>query len=134
LESISFNYAAVIAAAVITFAVGGLWYSPLLFARAWMQAADLDEARLKRGSLAAIFFWSFVCALVMAFNLAAFLGPKATPAFGAFAGLAAGLGWVAMSLGVVYLFERRPLRLWLIHAGYTVVSYTLMGALLGTWR
>ena len=31
--------------------------------------------------------------------------------------LLAGLGWVATGLGVTYLFERRPLGLYLIDAG-----------------
>ena len=50
---------------------------------------------------------TFVLTLVMAVNLAAFLGPKADLAFGLFAGFATGFGWVALGLGVVYLFEHR---------------------------
>jgi len=39
-----------------------------------------------------------------------------------------------MSLGVIYLFEQRSLKLWLINSGYQVVSYTVMGGLIGAWR
>ena len=39
-----------------------------------------------------------------------------------------------MSLGVIYLFEQRPLKLWLVNSGYQVVTYTVMGAVLGVWR
>ena len=81
-----------------------------------------------------MFALAFLCSLVMAFNLSAFLGAKATLAFGTFAGLAAGLGWVAMSLGIIYLFEQRSLKLWLINAACQVVTYTLMGAVIGGWR
>ena len=49
-------------------------------------------------------------------------------------GLLAGLGWVATGLGVTYLFERRPLRLYLIDAGYHVLSFAVMGAILGVWK
>ena len=63
-----------------------------------------------------------------------FLGAKATLSFGLFAGAATGIGWVAMSLGVTYLFEQRSLKLWLIDSGYQVVAYTLMGAILGAWH
>lgn len=131
---IHIHYPAVIAAAALAFAIGGLWYSPLLFARAWMRAAGLDEARLREANMAKIFGLSFVCNVIAALNLAAFLGAKATPAFGAFAGLATGLGWVSMALAVIYLFERRSLTLWLVNSGYQVVSFTAMGALLGTWK
>jgi hypothetical protein len=47
----------------------------------------------------------------LAANLGAFLGTSATIVFGTFAGLAAGLGWVALGLGVTYLFEQRPFKL-----------------------
>ena len=47
---------------------------------------------------------------------------------------ATGVGWVAMSLGVIYLFEQRRLKLWRIHSGYQALAYTLMGGLLGVWK
>ena len=47
---------------------------------------------------------------------------------------ATGVGWVAMSLGVIYLFEQRRLKLWRIHSGHQVVAHTLMGGLLGVWK
>jgi hypothetical protein len=134
MEPVQFHYPAVLAAAVVQFAIGGLWYSPLLFARPWMREAGLAEARLREAPMARIFGLAFAGALVMAFNLAAFIGARATLAFGAFAGFATGLGWVAMSIGVLYLFERRSLRLWLINSGYLVVAFTAMGAILGAWK
>ncbi|MGZ5132723.1 MAG: DUF1761 domain-containing protein [Caldimonas sp.] len=134
MEPVHFNYPAVFAAALVSFVVGGAWYSPILFARVWMKEAGLDDARLKRARLGRVFALSFLCSLVMAFNLAAFLGAKATLAFGTFAGLATGLGWVAMSLAIIYLFEQRSFKLWLVNAGCQVVTYTLMGAVIGGWR
>jgi hypothetical protein len=134
METVQFNYPAIIVAALLSFVVGGVWYSPLLFVKAWMKEAGLDDAALKRAKPAKVFGLAFLCSLVMAFNLSAFLGAKATLAFGAMAGLAAGLGWVAMSLGIIYLFELRSLKLWLINGGCQVVTYTLMGAVIGGWR
>ena len=52
----------------------------------------------------------------------------------AWARVAAGFGWVALSFGVTYLFERKPLSLFLIKAGYHGVALTLMGAILGVWH
>ena len=129
-----FNFAAIFVAALMSFAIGGLWYSPLLFARAWMKEAGLTEQQTKDAPMGRIFGLAAVASLVMAFNLAAFIGAKASFGFAVFAGLAAGLGWVAMSVGVLYLFERRSFRLWLINSGYLVVAFTAMGAILGAWR
>mgnify|MGYP003597907972 CR=1 FL=1 len=127
------NLLAIALAAASTFLLGGLWYSPILFARSWMREAGLSEEQARQAPMARVFGFSALASLVMAFNLAAFIGPKASLGFGLFAGLAAGLGWVAMSLGVIYLFEQRSLRLWLINSGYQVVAYTMMGAILGAW-
>jgi len=134
MDGVQIHYPAVLAAAAIGFVIGGLWYSPLAFAKPWMQAAGLTEEQTRRASMGKVFGLAALAHLVMAFNLAAFIGPKASLGFGLFAGFAAGLGWVAMSLGVIYLFEQRPLKLWLVNAGYQVLAYTVMGALLGVWR
>ncbi|MBI5276604.1 MAG: DUF1761 domain-containing protein [Burkholderiales bacterium] len=131
---VQIHYPAVLVAALINFAIGGLWYSPLLFAKVWAREAGMTEAQLNQGGMGRIFGLAFVANLVAAANLAAFVGPKATLGFGTFAGFAAGLGWVAMALGVTYLFERRSLKLWLVNSGYQVVAFTAMGALLGAWH
>lgn len=134
-EHISFNYLAILVATVSTFMLGGLWYSPALFQRPWMQEMGLTEEQCRQqGGVGRIMGISFVLELIMAFNLAAFLGDKATLGFGLFAGAAAGFGWVALSFGVTYLFERKSLRLFFINAGYHGLAFTIMGGILGAWH
>lgn len=128
------NYLAVLAAAVSTFVIGGLWYSPLLFHKAWMSANGLSEAQLKGGE-GRIFGIAFALALVMAANLAAFLAaPDTTVSWGATAGLLTGLGWIAPAIATVALFERRSLAYIAINGGYFIVAFVVMGAILGAWR
>ena len=43
------------------------------------------------------------------------------------------LMFMATAIGMTYLFERRPLKLFLINAGYQVVNCVVMGAILGVW-
>ncbi|WP_405230411.1 DUF1761 domain-containing protein [Lentisalinibacter sediminis] len=124
------NWLAVFAAAASAFIIGGLWYGPL-FGKAWMNANGYSEEDLAKRSMPLVFGVSFLLMLAAAVNLAMFIGPEATMAFVTMAGLAAGLGWVATFLGVIYLFERRPATLWLVNGGYSVVALTLMGAILG---
>ena len=70
------NYLAVLVAALSTFLLGGLWYSPMLFGKAWMRTNKFTDADLQTFSKARMFGWSFVFSLVMALNLAMFLaGP-----------------------------------------------------------
>jgi hypothetical protein len=129
------NWLAVLAAAVSTFVIGGLWYSPILFGRPWMRVNNLDEAELAKSNMAKIFGLSFLFSLIMAANLAAFLAePKTTAAWGATAGFLAGFGWVTLSIAIIALFERRSWKYTLINGGYMTVSFAVMGLILGAWR
>lgn len=134
-ENITIHFFAVLVATVSTFLLGGIWYAPAVFGRAWMRECGFTEETLKqKGGMGRIFAGSFVLQLVIALNLAAFIGDKATVGFGVFAGAAAGIGWVAAAYGVTCLFERRSLQLFLINAGYHAVAFTMMGAILGAWH
>jgi hypothetical protein len=124
------DWLAVFAASISAFIIGGLWYGPL-FGKAWMNANGFTEEDLAKRSMPLVFGVSFLLILAAAVNLAMFIGPEATLAFGTLAGLAAGLGWVATFLGVIYLFEKRAPALWLVNGGYSVVALTAMGAILG---
>ena len=126
------NWIAVLMSAVSAFFVGGLWYGPL-FGRAWMSAWGFTEDDLATRNMPMVFGVSLLLSFIAALNLEMFIGAEADLAFGVFAGFAAGLGWVAAFLGILYLFEKRSLALFLINAGYCVVALTLMGAILGAW-
>lgn len=130
----SINWLAIIAAALSTFLIGGLWYSPALFGTAWMKENGFTEATLKSSNMVKIFGATFVLGLIAAINLAMFLGPDTNVGLGAFYGFLAGFGWVATFIGTHYLFERKSLKLFLINAGYSVVSLTVMGVIIGAWR
>jgi hypothetical protein len=126
------NYLAALVAALSSFLIGGVWYSPILFARAWMREAGVSEEQLRKG-VGRAFGGAFVMSLVAAINLAFFLGADPSIAWGATAGALAGVGWAATSLATIFLFERRSTMLILIDAGYLAVSFTVMGAIIGAW-
>lgn len=128
------NWAAVAVAAVSNFMLGGLWYSPVLFGKAWQKENGLDDESLKKGS-GRVFGFAFLWSVVMSFNLAMFLADEKTDAiWGMSAGFLAGFGWVAMAIFTIGLFERKSTRYMLINAGYMTVSFILMGLILGAWR
>ncbi len=128
------NYWAVLTAALSAFLIGGVWYSPALFAKRWMAANRFAEADLKRGNIALIFGGSFALALISALAMAMFIGPSPSFSFGVIAGALVGLCWVGTSFGITYLFERKPFILFLINAGYHLVTFTVMGIILGLWH
>ena len=128
------NYLAVLAAAVATFALGGLWYSPALFGKVWQREAGVTEEKMKSANMPLIFGLTFVLALIAAWVFALFLGPRPPMALGLGAGFSAGLCWVAASLGINYLFERKSLKLWLINGGYHTLQFTIIGLILALWH
>jgi hypothetical protein len=128
------NLWAVLVAAISAFVLGGLWYAPFLFGWAWKRANGFGADEPPAAD-AKIFVISFVLSVVMALNLAMFLNdPKTNIAWGATAGFLAGFGWVAMGIGIISLFERRPWTYVLVNGGYLTVALVVMGAILGAWR
>lgn len=128
------NWWAVIVAAISAFVLGGAWYSKLLFGNAWMKVTGITEESAKQANMAKVFGGSFVLIFIAALNLAIFLGPKSDLAFGIAAGAATGIGWIVPAFGVVYFFEQRPTLQWFINGAYWVVTFIIMGAIIGVWH
>jgi len=128
------NYLAVLVAALSSFVTGFLWYAPFSLGNIWMKEAGISEEKAKQANMAKIFSLSFLLSLIISYNLAAFLGPDAGLVWGITAGALAGIGWVSASLGIIYLFEGKSLKLFLINAGYQAVTYMVAGGIIGVWQ
>jgi len=128
------NWLAVIVAGLSAFIVGGIWYSRPLFGNAWMVDSNLTEEQIKQGNKGKIFGFTLVFSLIMAVNLAMFLADAKTNAsWGATAGFLAGI-WTFCAIAIHSLFELKSWRHIFINGGYSVVSLTLMGLIIGAWR
>jgi hypothetical protein len=128
------NWPAVLVAGLSAFAVGGIWYSRPLFGNAWMVDSNLTEEQIKQGNKGKIFGFTAVFSLLMAVNLAMFLADAKTDiAWGAEAGFLAGV-WTFCAIAIHSLFELKGWRYIFINGGYSIVSLTLMGAIIGLWR
>ena len=125
------DWIASIVAAIAAFVLGGIWYSPIMFAKAWQHDTGLSDEQLNAASKVKIFGLSFIFCLLAAITFSMFLGPDPTVPFGVGAGAVAGIFWVAGSFGVNYQFELKPLRLLLINGGYHAVQFTLYGLIFG---
>lgn len=128
------NLWAVLAAAVATFLLGGIWYAPFAFGKSWQRAAQLSDAQINARNPKVMFGFSFLLAFIAAFVFAIFLGAAPSLPLGLGAGLSAGLCWVATSFGINYLFEARSMRLLLINGGYHTLQFTIYGLILGIWH
>jgi hypothetical protein len=133
----SINWLAVLVAGISSFVIGGIWYSPGLFGKAWMKDNNLTEDDVKKGNKGKIFGWTLIFSLLMAANLAMFLidapEKKTDMSWGAIAGFLAGI-WTFCAIAIHSLFEQKTWRLILINGFYSVIALTLMGAIIGVWR
>jgi hypothetical protein len=125
----SISLLAVVVAALLGFAVGGLWYGPL-FLKTWQREAGITDADMQKRHPAWVFGGAFVLQLFAAYfmghTFATYgnLSPNATIQ----TALGIALAFIVTAFGVNYLFAGKSVKLWLIDSGYYLVTYSLMGA------
>ncbi len=69
MDATHINWLAVLVAGISSFVVGGIWYSPGLFGKAWMRENNLIEDDIKKGNKGKIFGFTAIFSLIMAANL-----------------------------------------------------------------
>lgn len=132
------NYLAVIVAAVVAFVLGGLWYSPILFAKPWVRAHGFSEERVKemQAGAAKAYAISFICQLLIALAVGALIGYLRLErcvqglrlAVLLWAGFAFPLGLMAN------IFSGKKITVFYIDAGYQLVYFLVMGSILTVWH
>lgn len=129
------NHLAVFVCALLSLVIGALWYSPLLFFKAWQKQTGLSDEQLAKANPIKTYSLTLILAWIISYNLAFFLGgPGTTWKWGLAAGLLAGVGWTATMFVIISLFEQRALKYMLINCGYITVYFGLIGFVLGIWR
>lgn len=123
------NWLAVVLAALTGFAVGGVWYGPIM-GRRWMGAVGLTEEQVKQGSMPLIYGGAFAFSLLASWTLAHTFATytqdlsvlvKVMTAFGV------ALGFIVPAIGTNYLFSQKSKALFFIDAAYWLLFYIAMG-------
>ena len=134
MNSVSVNWLAVLVAGISAFIIGGVWYSPALFGKAWMKETGITAEVLQKANKGKVYGWAFVLTLVIAINLAMFLSdPSVHFSQGVLYGFLTGV-WIFCGIAIVALFEQMNGRYIFINGGYMLLALSLMGAILGIWR
>jgi hypothetical protein len=134
------NYPAVLVSGVLIFVLGGLWYSPLLFAKPWIALMKLSEEEIKKAAASSnmplMYFMAFVCGLLVSLSMALLIGKYGEMSItgGLKLGFICWLGFAAATSFATAIFSMQDKRLWLINSGYNLVSFLIAGALLTAWR
>lgn len=138
MPDLSVNYLAVLVAAVATWLIGALWYSPLGLGKAWMQANGYTPEKLQQmqATAARAYAVSFICYLVMAYVVAVLAHhvQVGSAMGGARLGVLCWLGFAATIGLTANVFSEKPLMAFVIDAGYQLVYLVAMGAIIGWWQ
>jgi len=132
------NWLALIVATLASFALGALWYS-FLFKKTWIREVGIPEEEMNKANLGKIFGTCLLLTAVMGFGMAMMIqGHGMSVLFdwkaGMWHGLFIGLCFVAPSIGINYLYQRKSFLLWAVDAGYQVAFLVLMGIIFGAWH
>src|SRR6185503_1417376 len=138
MESLHINVFAALVAAVVAFGLGALWYHPMLFGKQWVEFNGYTPEKIEsmRKGAGRAYGISFACFLVMALCFAMLL--RVTHITAVLAGIKlAGLVWlgfVATTGLTANVYSDRPLKAFLMDAGYQLVYLVLMGVILSAWH
>ena len=126
------NWVAVAVASVASFAVGMIWYSPMLFGNTWIKLSGVDPKKMKgdkKKMMMTSMLGGAVIALVSSSVMAHFIDyTGATTAMaGAVTAFWAWLGFVAtVQVGMV-LWEGKPVKLFLLHTAQSLIALVVAG-------
>jgi hypothetical protein len=130
------NYLANVVAGIACFTFEGVWYSTFL--DTWLKGTDRNRQWLVSSGMNPYIQWG--TALVMAALMATAISCviQLTGEQTALRGIkVAALLWVGFELtakATEYIFEVRPISLFLVNAGYWLFGMMLMGAIVGAWK
>ena len=132
------NNVAVLVSGVVIFLLGGLWYSPVLFARQWvaMIGKPSEELRANAGNIPTSYVFVFLCGLVTAWVMALVVGNFATASAidGAVIGALCWFGFAGATSFGTAIFSGKPKALWLIDSGFNLAGFVIVGVILAAWR
>ena len=137
----SINWLAVVACVVASMIIGSIWFMPKTFYPMWRKAIDKSDRDDPGQGMNMGLMWgltilaSFVQAMFMALmvNAMGSMSGGATLASGALAGFLLWLGFAAPSALTNKLFANQ-LTAWVLEQGNHLVTFVLMGAILGAWH
>jgi len=137
------NWLAILVAGIVIFILGGLWYSPILFAKKWIALQNKTEEQMRAEAAGAnmplMYASAFITGLIIAWAMALVFAHIANDmqmnaAHGALLGFILWLGFAASTSYATALFSGKPRQLWLIDTAYNLVSFILAGIILAVWR
>lgn len=125
------HWVALTTSVVIYMAVGAIWYSPLLFGETWLNALGYRPEKMK--PTGKVWIGAVLNALLTTYGLAVYLHYTGVE-HGIEGMKMAFFPWIGFTVPAHFapvLWESRPFKVFLIHAGCMLVTLLLMGFVIG---
>lgn len=135
------NYLAVAVATLAYFALGSVWFSPMLFSKSWMAGHNItmptDETAKKemRKSMPKLmlvtFVGCFVAVLALGYIETAFMY------HGWMTGLKTGIlasVFSSIAIALSHMYTQKSFKLFIIDAGYHVAGLIIAAVILSVWK
>ena len=131
------NWLHVIVAAVAYFILGAIWYSPVLFAKPWakMVNINMNDPNAKKG-MGMMMVGSFVLMLIATIGLGLMYEviPITTAAHAIKYGLLFGVCFAGTAISISFIYEKKPIGLYLIDGGYHLAGLIVASLVLVLWK
>ncbi len=129
----SVNFWAIIVSLIISFIIGGLWYSPKVLGSIWLKSVGMTEEQMKANPTA--YLYTILNLLLTIFVLALFIAWTGAASImeGAQIGFWAWLGFGVTTLMSGVIWEKMPLTAFVIHSGLKLIVFVISGAILAIW-
>ena len=155
------NYLAILVSSLSTLLVGFVWYNPKVFGTIWMKESGMTEEKAKQSNMAKVFgltiFYSLLLAIMLPqivnHEIGALQATGGNPQdaalidflkvhhgkflsfkHGALHGTMTGIFLALPITAINALFEQKSWKYILVNAGYWIVSFAIMGAILCGWQ
>jgi len=125
------NWLAILVITILSFMLGAMWHSKLLFGKAWTEDSKTKYNSDLHGNPLIVFALSAVLHIIAIIGLSIFIGSNSSAIDGLMIGFIVSTVWISTSIGVTYIFVGRSFRLFLIDAGFYVLFLSLAGLILG---
>lgn len=132
------NWLAIVVGALVYFGLGALWYSPMVFGRAWQRSIGWDESRTPPQQSAMTYVVPVVAYLVMAIAVGLLAAATGTDEFveGIVLGLVLGIGLSLAHTFVDASFDPNKPEPWTwfaINGTYHALGLVIVAVIIAIW-
>jgi len=129
----------ILVATIVSFGIGALWYSPVLFGKEWMALSKINESDVEASKMKGMWksYIIHIIATFISFCVLGFIASATgvqTASDGAFFAFLAWLGFIIPMNISRLLWQRDPMKLVLIDTVNVLIGLLIGGAIIGAWN